>query len=73
MAEKIRVSFYVAAPLAKAVRLLAAHEERSQSDVVVDALEEYLSARQEHLDWMRAAEPTFTFWQNEADAAYDAL
>lgn len=73
MSEKVKVSFYVAAPVARAIRLLAAREERSQSDIAGEAFQEYLQERQEHLDWLRASEPAFAFWQDEVDGAYDAL
>ena len=73
MADKVKVSFYVPAPVARAIRLLAAREERSQSDLAAEAFEEYLTERQEHLDWLRASEPAFAFWQDEVDGAYDSL
>ena len=73
MADKIKVSFYVSAPVARAIRLLAAREERSQSDIAGEAFENYLLEQQEHLDWLRASEPAFAFWHDEIDGAYDAL
>ena len=71
--QKVKVSYYVSASVARAVRLLAAREERSQSEVAGEALEAYLTERQESLEWLRAAEPGFAFWDNDADAAYDEL
>jgi len=73
MSEKVKVSYYVSASVARAVRLLAAREARSQSEVAGEALEGYLVERQESLEWLRAAEPAFEFWDNDVDAAYDAL
>ncbi len=71
MPEKTKVSYYVATPLARAVKMLAAREDRTQSEVAEVALEAYLSERQEDLDWRSAAEGSFEFWENTADAAYD--
>jgi predicted transcriptional regulator len=71
--EKVKVSYYVSASVARAVRLLAAREERSQSEVAGEALEAYLTERQESLEWLRAAEPGFAFWDNDVDAVYDDL
>ncbi len=42
-------------------------------EVVREALEAYVAERQESLEWLRAAEPGFAFWDNDADAAYDEL
>jgi len=71
--EKVKVSYYVSESVARAVRMLAAREARSQSEVAGEALEGYLVERQESLEWLRAAEPAFAFWDNEVDSAYDAL
>lgn len=71
MAEKTKVSYYVATPVAKGIKLLAASEERSQSEVAERALEAYLSEHQEDLDWRSAAAGAFEFWENSVDAAYD--
>jgi len=73
MADKVKVSFYVPAPVARAIRLLAARQERSQSELASEAFEEYLIDKQEQLDWLRAAEPAFAFWHDEVDGAYNAL
>lgn len=73
LSEKVKVSYYVSESVARAVRLLAAREERSQSDVAGEALEGYLIERQESLEWLRVAEPAFAFWDNDVDEAYDAL
>jgi len=73
VAAKVKVSYYVSESVARAVRLLAAREGRSQSEVAGEALEAYLVERQESLEWLRAAEPAFAFWDNDVDAAYDAL
>ena len=73
VSDKVKVSYYVSEPVARAIRLLAAREERSQSDVAGEALEGYFVERQESLEWLRAAEPAFAFWDNDIDAAYDAL
>jgi predicted transcriptional regulator len=73
MSEKTKVSYYVAAPVAKAIKMLAAREERTQSEVAEQALESYLSERQEDLDWHSAAAGAFEFWENPADAAYDEV
>jgi hypothetical protein len=71
MPKKTKVSYYVATPVAKAIKLLAAREESTQSEVAERALEAYLSDRQEDIDWHSAAAGAFEFWENPADAAYD--
>ncbi len=71
MTEKTKVSYYVATAVARAIRLLAAREELTQSQVAETALEEYLSERQEDIDWQSAADGAFEFWENPVDAAYD--
>lgn len=71
MAAKTKVSYYVATPVAKAIKMLAANEERTQSEVAEAALEAYLSERQEDLDWRSAAVGAFEFWEDPVDAAYD--
>ena len=73
VAEKVKVSYYVSESVARAIRMLAAREARSQSEVAGEALEGYLVERQESLEWLRAAEPAFAFWDNDVDSAYDAL
>ena len=73
MPKKTKVSYYVATPVAKAIKLLAAREESTQSEVAERALEAYLSDRQEDIDWHSAAAGAFEFWENPADAAYDDL
>lgn len=35
--------------------------------------EEEILALNGDLSWLRAAEPTFEFWENEEDAVYDRL
>jgi len=71
MTEKTKVSYYVSAPVARAIRLIAARDETTQSQVAETALEEYLSERQEDVDWQSAADGAFEFWKNSVDAAYD--
>ena len=71
MPDKTKVSYYVATPLARAIKMLAAREERTQSEVAEVALEAYLSERQEDLDWWSAAAGAFEFWEDSVDAAYD--
>ena len=73
VADKTKVSFYVPTPLARAIRLVAAREERSQSELASEALEAYLLEQQDHVEWLKAAEPAFVFWDNEIDGANDAL
>lgn len=73
MGDKVKTSYYLSTPLARAVKLLAVQEGRSQSEVAEAALEAYLAERQEELDWLSAAETAFRFWENPADAAYDQL
>lgn len=73
MPAKTKVSYYVATPVAKAIKLLAARQESTQSEVAERALEAYLSERQEDLDWQAAAAGAFDFWENPADAAYDEV
>ncbi len=73
MSEKTKVSYYVATPLARAIKMLAARDECTQSEVAETALEAYLSDRQEDLDWQAVAEGAFDFWENSVDAAYDEV
>ena len=73
MSEKTKVSYYVAAPVARAIKVLAATEECTQSEVAEVALEAYLSERQEDLDWRSAAAGAFEFWEDPVDAAYDEV
>jgi hypothetical protein len=49
VADKTKVSFYVPTPLARAIRLVAAREERSQSELASEALEAYLLEQQDHV------------------------
>lgn len=73
MSEKTKVSYYVATPVARAIKMLAAREERTQSEVAEVALEAYLSERQEDFDWQSAAAGAFEFWEDPVDAAYDDI
>lgn len=73
MSEKTKVSYYVAPAVARSVKMLAVRESRSASEIAEEALEAYLADRQEGLDWERAAEGSFEFWNNPDDAAYDEL
>ena len=71
--DKIKASFYLKPSVARGLRLLAATEGKSQSEIADAVLEAYLSDRQETLDWARASENAFGFWDNPADAQYDDL
>ena len=73
MGEKTKVSYYVSTPVARAIKMLAAREECTQSEVAETALEAYLSERQEDLDWRSAAAGAFEFWQDPVDATYDDI
>lgn len=73
MAKRVKVSSQLSEPVARAVRFLAAHEDRSPSDIVEEALEAHLIERHENLAWLEAAQPTFDFWDNDVEAAYDTL
>ncbi len=73
MTDKIKASFYLRAPVARGLRLLAAAEGRTQSEVAEAALEAYLTDRQETFGWARASESAFGFWENSNDAEYDSL
>jgi predicted transcriptional regulator len=73
MSEKTKVSYYVAPAIARSVKLLAVRESRPASEVAEEALEAFLSDRQEGLDWQRAAEGAFKLWENPEDAVYDEL
>ena len=71
--DKIKASFYLKPSVARGLRLLAAKEGKSQSEIADAALEAYLSERQETLDWASASEKAFDFWENPEDARYDDL
>ena len=73
MSEKVKASFYLREPVARGLRLLAAAEGRTQSEIAEIALEAYLNDRQETFDWAKAAEDAFSFWENPSDAEYDTL
>ena len=60
-------------PIARGLRLLAAAEGRSQSELADAALEAYLRDRQETFEWAQASEDAFAFWGNPLDAEYDKL
>lgn len=73
MAEKMKASYYLTETSARGVRLLAAREGRSQSAIAEQAIKAYLEQRQESIDWTRATESAFQFWENEVDAEYNDL
>jgi hypothetical protein len=73
MAERVKASFYLREPVARGLRLLAAAEGRSQSEIAEAALEAYLRDRQETFDWAKGAERAFQFWENPGDSEYDGL
>jgi len=73
VSEKTKVSYYVSTPVARAIKILAAREECTQSEVAETALEAYLSERQEDLDWQSAAAGAFDFWEDPVDSAYDGV
>lgn len=72
MSDKVKASYHLSAPVAKAVRLLAAKEGRSQSEFAEAALRAYLAEHRELLDWLAAAEPAFRFWEHPMDTVYDS-
>lgn len=59
--------------LARQLRLEAAREGTSIRQIVVRAVEAYLSSRREDLALAKLAESAFAEWDNEEDAAYDRL
>jgi hypothetical protein len=71
--DKLKASFYLKASVARGVRLLAAADGKSQSEIAEAALEAYLSERQETADWAGTSEKSFAFWENPEDARYDEL
>ncbi|MBI4519535.1 MAG: ribbon-helix-helix protein, CopG family [Gemmatimonadetes bacterium] len=68
MAEKVKASYYLSGRIAKAVRLLAAKQGRSQSEVAEAALQAYVAGREEDQEWLAAAEAA----ENRDDSAYDS-
>ena len=71
MPEKTKVAYYVSPAVARGIKILAARDERTQSEVAETALEAYLTDRQEDVDWNTAAAGAFEFWEDPVDAAYD--
>ena len=59
--------------LVRLVRMEAARESTSIREVVVRALEAYLSGRRENQALAKLASATFEEWDNPEDAAYDRL
>ena len=59
--------------LVRLVRMEAARESTSIRDVVVRALQAYLSGRRENQALAKLADPAFEEWYNPEDAAYDGL
>ena len=73
MPGKVKASYYVSETVARGVRLLAASEGRSQSEIAQEAIERFLRDHEASMDLLRAAEGAFRFWENPEDAEYDAL
>ena len=59
--------------LVRLVRMEAARESTSIRDVVVRALEAYLSGRRENQALTKLAAAAFEEWDNPEDSAYDGL
>jgi len=47
-------------------------DQESQKKLLHD-LPKLLSMKPETVDWLKVAEPSFAFWDNEEDAIYDQL
>ena len=59
--------------LLKLIRYVAAEEDKSLRDVILEALRGYFSGRKESRAVMKLAEKTFEEWDNPKDADYDRL
>ena len=55
------------------IRLQVAHEGVSIRELVVKALESYLSNMKENKSVLKLSEATFEEWDNPKDSEYDAL
>jgi hypothetical protein len=71
--RKVKTVVLLTESVACELRLLAAAEGCSQSEITEAALEAYLNSRLETEAWGKAGEAAFRFSANPADAAYDDL
>ena len=55
------------------LKLQAVQERKALREVVVEALQNYLSHKKENQNLMKLAEASFQEWDNPKDAEYDRL
>jgi hypothetical protein len=55
------------------LRVEAAREGKALRDIVVEALQDYLSHKRENQAVMKLAEGSFSEWDNPKDSEYDRL
>ena len=75
--DTLRTTLVLPRDLLRRARVKSALTDRTLSQLVIDALEQTLDdatgLSQEDLAWMRLAEGSFEFWDNDDDAIYDTL
>ena len=75
--DTARTTLVLPRDLLRRAKVKSALTDKSLSELVAEALEQTLDdARglsQEDLAWMRLAETSFEFWDNDDDAVYDTL
>ncbi len=59
--------------LLMALKWMATHEHKAIREIVVEAIEGYLSHKRENQALMKLAEPVFSEWDNLKDSDYDKL
>jgi len=73
----MRTTLVLPRDLLRRAKVKGALTDKSLSELVTEALEQTLDdprgLTEEDLHWMRLAETSFDFWDNEDDAIYDTL
>lgn len=76
-ADTMRTTVVLPRDLLRRAKVKSALIDKSLSELVADALQQTLDdprgLTEEDLAWMRLAETSFDFWDNDDDAVYDTL
>ncbi len=77
MINTVRTTLVLPKDVLRRAKVKSALTDKSLSELVTEALEQTLDdprgLTEEDLAWMRLAETSFDFWDNEDDAIYDTL
>jgi len=77
MPEMVRTTLVLPKDVLKKAKVRSALTDRTLSELVTEALEQTLDdprgLSEDDLAWMRLADTSFDFWDNEDDAIYDTL